>query len=236
MILVTGSSGFVGRNLVKRLISEEKPVRCLVRSTSNLKPLSNLKVEINYGDITRPATLSEPVKNVEAIVHLAAIIRETDKATFELVNWLGTKNLINAAKQAGVKRFIYMSNLGAGPDPHYPFLRSKWLAEEEIKGSGLDYTIFRSSIIFGEDDNFTNLLAKIVKRTPIIPIIGSGKTKFQLISIHDVTHCLSLSLSDDKTINQTIPLGGPEHLSYDQIVDTIIQKLKLKRLKIHIPV
>ncbi len=236
MILVTGSTGFVGRNLVKRLVAEKKPVRCLVRPTSNLQSLSNLKVEISYGDITQLATLSEAMKNVDVVIHLAAIIRETNKTTFELVNWLGTKNLIVEAKKTGVKRFIYMSNLGASPDPLYPFLRSKWLAEEEVKGSGLAYTIFRPSIIFGEDDNFTNLLAKLVKKLPVVPIIGSGKTKFQLISIHDVVDCLCLSLSNDKTINQTIPLGGPEHLSYEQIIDIIIQKLKLKRLKIHVPI
>lgn len=236
LILITGSTGFIGRNLVKKLVSQKKPVRCLVRPTSHFQPLTNLNVEISYGDITKPATLAKPTKNVDTVIHLAAIIRQEGKATFELVNRLGTKNLITAAKQAGVKRFIYMSNLGAEPNPDYPFLHSKWLAEEEVKGSGLDYTIFRSSIIYGEDDNFTNLLAKIVKQTPIVPIIGSGKTRFQLISIDDVTQCLSLSLTEDKTVNRTIFLGGPEHLSYDQIVDIIIQKLKLKRLKIHIPV
>lgn len=236
MILVTGSNGFVGSHIVKELTSQQREVRCLVRQTSNLRRLAGLRVEISYGDITQPATLSEPMKNVDTVIHLAAIIRETGKATFEQVNYLGTKNIITAAKQAKVGRIIYFSNLGATPDPHYPFLRSKWLAEEEIKGSGLAYTIFRPSIIFGEDDNFINLLAKIARLTPVVPIIGSGRTKFQLISIENVVHCVIQSLGDKKTINQLIPLGGPEHLTYDQIVDTVIRKLKLRRLKIYIPV
>ena len=129
-----------------------------------------------------------------------------------------------------------MSNLGAGPGQHFPLLYSKWLGEEQVRNSGIDFTIFRPSVIFGRGDGFVTTLADIVKRLPLVPVIGSGRTKFQLISVEDVTACLAKALDDNKTINQIIPLAGPEHLAYEEIIDLIIQTLRLRRLKIHIPV
>jgi len=236
MILITGSTGFVGRHIVRELCSRSMKVRCLARSSSNLTTLNGLDVEICHGDVTNQASLEMALEDVEVAVHLVAIIRETRQATFEGVNFLGTRNLVQAAKKTGLRRLIYMSNLGVGPDPRFPLLYSKWLGEEEVRNSGIDFTIFRPSVIFGKGDGFVTTLADIIKRLPLVPVIGSGKTKFQLISIEDVTACLVKALDDNKTINQIIPLAGPEHLAYEEIIDLIIQTLKLRRLKIHIPV
>jgi len=236
MLLITGSTGFVGRHIVRELCSRSMKVRCLARSSSNLTTLNGLDVEICYGDVTNQASLEMALEDVEVAVHLVAIIRETRQATFEGVNFLGTRNLVQAAKKTGLRRLIYMSNLGVAPDPHLPLLYSKWLGEEEVRNSGIDFTIFRPSVIFGKGDGFVTTLADIIKRLPLVPVIGSGKTKFQLISIEDVTACLVKALDDNKTINQIIPLAGPEHLAYEEIIDLIIQTLKLRRLKIHIPV
>ena len=236
MILITGSTGFVGRHMVRELCSRSMKVRCLARSSSNLTTLNELDIEIYYGDVTNQASLEMALQDVEVAVHLVAIIRETRQVTFEGVNFLGTRNLVQAAKKTGLRRLIYMSNLGVVPDPHLPLLYSKWLGEEEVRNSGIDFTIFRPSVIFGKGDGFVTTLSDIIKRLPLVPVIGSGKTKFQLISIEDVTACLVEALHDNKTINQIIPLAGPEHLAYEEIIDLIIQTLKLRRLKIHIPV
>jgi len=236
MVLITGSTGFVGRHIVKELHSRGIKARCLARSSSNLAILSELDVEIRYGDVTNQASLETALEDIEAVVHLVAIIRETKQATFEGVNVLGTGNLVQAAKKMGVKRLIYMSNLGAGPDQRFPLLYSKWRGEEEIRSSGIDFTIFRPSIMFGKGDGFVTVLADTIKGLPLVPVIGSGRTKFQLIWVEDVATCVAKSLQDKETINQVIPLGGPEHLAYEEIIDLIIQTLKLRRLKLHIPV
>ena len=236
MVLITGSTGFVGRHIVSELRSKGMEVKCLLRSPSKLGVLNGLDVKTCYGDVTNQASLDVALKDIEAVVHLVAIIREAKQATFQAVNFLGTRNLVQAAKRTGVRRLIYMSNLGAGPDQHFPLLCSKWRGEEEVRYSGIDFTIFRPSVMFGRGDGFVTVLADIIKRLPLVPVIGSGRTKFQLISVEDVATCLAKALDDNSTINQIIPLAGPEHLAYEEIIDLVIQTLKLKRLKLHIPV
>lgn len=233
---ITGSTGFVGRHIARELCSRGLEVRCLARTTSDLTALGGLDAEIHHGDITDEASLETALQGVETVVHLVAIIRETKGATFEAINFGGTTNLLQAAKRKGVKRFIYMSNLGAGPDQRFPLLYMKWRAEEEVKNSGMDFVILRPSVIFGEGDGFVRALAGVIKKTPLAPIIGSGKTRFQLISVEDIANCVAQSLNDERTTNQIIPLGGPEYLTYEEIVDLIIEELKLRRAKVHIPV
>ncbi len=237
MVLITGSTGFVGRHIVRELCSRGMEVRCLARSSSkNLAVLNGLNVKIYFGDVSNQDSLEVALEGVEAVVHLVAIIRETKQATFQGINFLGTRNLVQAAKKLGVKRLIFMSNLGAGPDQKFPLLYYKWLGEEEVRNSGIDFTIFRPSVIFGKGDGFVTVLADIIRGFPLVPVIGSGRTKFQLISVEDIATCVFLSLQDKETINQVVPLAGPEHLAYEEIMDLIIQTLKLKRLKLNIPV
>lgn len=237
MVLITGSTGFVGRHIVRELCSRGMEVGCLARSSSkNLAVLNGLNVKIYFGDVSNQGSLEVALEDVEAVVHLVAIIRETKQATFQGINFLGTRNLVQAAKKLGVKRLIFMSNLGAGPDQKFPLPYYKWLGEEEVRNSGIDFTILRPSVIFGKGNGFVTVLADIIRRFPLVPVIGSGRTKFQLISVEDIATCVFLSLQDKETINQVVPLAGPEHLAYEEIIDLIIKTLKLKRLKLNIPV
>lgn len=236
MVLVTGSTGFVGRQIVRELRSSGVEVRCVARSSSSLSVLDGLGAEICYGDVTDRASLETALEGIETAVHLVAIIRETKQATFEGINFLGTRNIVQAARKMGVKRLVYMSNLGAGPDQRFPLLYSKWRGEQEVSNSGIDFTIFRPSVMFGRGDGFVTVLAGVIKGLPLVPVIGSGRTKFQVISVEDVATCVAKSLQEKETISQVIPLGGPEYLAYEQIIDLIIETLKLRRLKFHIPV
>jgi uncharacterized protein YbjT (DUF2867 family) len=236
IVCVTGSTGFVGRHIAQELCSRGLKVRCLVRPTSDLTPLAGLDIETCRGDVTDMMSLEKALQNVGAVVHLVAIIRETKEATFEMINLGGTKNLLHAAKNTGVRRLVYMSNLGADNDRRYPLLYTKWRAEEEVRNSGIDFVILRPSVMFGRGDGFVSVLAGIMKSTPLMPVIGSGRTMFQLISVEDVAACVAQAVEEQRVVNQTVPLGGPEHLSYEEIVDLIIERLKLRRRKVHIPV
>ncbi|MFP4642266.1 MAG: complex I NDUFA9 subunit family protein [Chloroflexota bacterium] len=233
---VTGSTGFVGRHIVKDLCARGLQVRCLTRPTSDLRPLVGLGVETVQGDITSVSSLERALQGVETVVHLVAIIRESKGATFESINLTGTKNLLKAAKSAGVKRIVYMSNLGAGPDQRFPLLYNKWRAEEEVKNSGMDFVILRPSVIFGRGDGFITVLADAIKKSPVAPVIGSGSTRFQMISVEDVAACVAQSLQDEGLVNQTLPLGGPEQLTYEQVLDLILDRFRIRRPKVHIPV
>jgi NADH dehydrogenase len=235
-VCITGGTGFVGRHIARELCSRGLKVRCLVRQTSDLTPLAGLDIETCPGDVTDMASLEKTLQDVGTVVHLVAIIRETKGATFEMINLGGTKNLLHAAKGTGVKKIIYMSNLGAGPDRRFPLLYTKWQAEEEVRNSGIDFVILRPSVIFGRGDGFISVLAGIIKRTPIVPIVGSGNARFQLISIEDVAACVAQSIVEQRIGNQVVTVGGPEHLTYEEIVDLIIERLKLRRRKAHIPV
>ena len=235
MILVTGSTGFVGRHIVRELVSRGKELKCLVRTSSDLSILKGLKVDICYGDVTNQGSLKVAMERVETVIHLVAIIQETRQTTFEEVNYLGTRNLVQTAKMSNVKRLIYMSNLGARSDRCFPLLYSKWQGEEEVRKSGIEYTIFQPSVMFGKGDGFVTVLAGIVKVLPLVPVIGSGRTRFQLISVDDAATCVARALENKQTINQTIPLGGPEYLTFEDITDMVIQTLRLRRLKLHIP-
>jgi len=236
VVCVTGSTGFVGRHIAHELCSRGLKVRCLVRPTSDLTPLAGLDIETCRGDVTDMMSLEKALQNVGTVVHLVAIIRETKEATFEMINLSGTKNLLHAAKKAGVRRLIYMSNLGADPDRRFPLLYTKWRAEEEVRNSGIDFVILRPSVMFGRGDGFVSVLVAIIKSTPLVPVIGSGKTRLQLISVEDVAACVAQAVEEQRIINQAVPLGGPEYLTYEEIVDLIIERLKLRRRKAHIPV
>lgn len=235
MILLTGATGFVGAYLAKALAENKYKVRALVRKTANTQRLQVLGFEIANGDVTEPASLKDALKEIDTVIHLVAIIEEKRGATFEKINRRGTENVVEAAKQAGVKRIIHMGALGTGPYEKYPYSYTKWQGQQAVERSGLDYTVLRPSIIFGEGDGFVSVLAKLIRRSPVMPIIGSGQTRFQPIWIGDVVRCVLEILKNGRFSKKVIDVGGARILSYEEIVDEIIKALGVKRVKLHVP-
>lgn len=240
MILVTGGTGFVGRNVVEKLVQEGQKVRCLVRKTSNRQVLKGLDVEFYEGDITGPETLEKTLRGIDIVIHLVGIIREIPpEATFERIHAEGTSNMVAASVRAGVKKFVHMSAMGTGPDAPSRYHTTKWLGELSVRQSGLPYVIFRPSIICGKDDEFVNTFAGIIRQTsplPFLAVIGSGKVKMQPIYVKDVAHCFWRAATDEKIVNKTYELGGPEELSVNEILDTIMKVMGVWRVKIHMPI
>ena len=244
-VFVTGATGFIGRRLCQHLIAKGHFVRCLVRPNSDLSPLQYLSVELWRGDVNDPASLEGALEGIQTVIHLVGIIRERPpQATFQRVHVEGTRNLLAAAREAGVQHCLYLSAIGAGPGPQYPYLHSKWEAEELVRQSDLPWTVVRSSIVFGQGDEFLTKLAALVRHppagdrtlAPFVPIIGSGKTRFQPIWVEDLAECLALTLGNPALHGQVITLGGPEQVSYEDMVDLIMDTLPLHRPKIHLPV
>lgn len=235
MILLTGATGFVGGNLICRMLKEKLSVRCLVRTAEKAEKLKTLGIETAIGDITDRASIQNAMEGVETVVHLVGILVEVGKATFDLMHTEGTRNMVEAAKEKGIKRFIHMSALGARKDAKSKYHKTKWLAEEIVRNSGLDYAIFRPSIIFGKEDNFTNMFAKAIKLSPFIMVPGSGKNKMQTVFVKDVAEAFTKTVIDKKFVG-TYELGGPEKLSFDEIIDKICGVLNRKRIKIHMPI
>ena len=235
MILVTGAAGFVGRHVVRELTSRGHEVRALVRTQSRAALISGPSVEIATGDVLDPGSLTAAFEGVDAVIHLVAIIRERGSLTFSRVNHEGTRNVANAAASAQVKRFVHASTIGASADQTTSYLHSRWLAEQEISQAGFSSTIVRLSLGFGEGDEFTNVLAAQVKLAPVVPIIGDGATRLQPIVVQDIARCLVLSYEQDGVAGKTVEVGGPEHFTYEEMVDLVIETMGARRLKVHLP-
>ena len=234
---MTGATGFVGRRVVAALEAAGfGPLRCLVHRPRLASVLNGHRVELVQGEMLDSASLRAALQGVQTVIHLVSIIREKGRYTFRQVNWEATRTLTEEAKKAGVRRFIYMSALGARDDPHFRYAYSKWQAEQEVARSGIPYTILRPSILFGEGDEFFNTLAALVRLLPIVPVAGDGRARFQPLSVEDLARCLPLVLTGERFLGQVVEMGGPEQMTYDQIVDLLAQTLGLRRWKVHIPV
>jgi len=240
MILVTGASGYVGHNLIRRLVETGKPVRALVHNVATADArLAKVrdKIEIVQGDVTRPATLAPAVEGVSAVLQLVAVAIEKKGLTYEAVKYQCTVNLVDAAQAAGVRRFINMSQNGASSSLPYRFLASKGRAQDYVAASGLDWTAFRPSVIWGPQDEFANVQARLIKLTPFFfPVVGSGKALFQPVYVGDVVAAVALSGDAESTIGQSYALGGPEVLTYTEIVQRVLQALAARRILIRLPV
>ncbi len=235
MILITGASGFVASHLIPQLRKTGQPLRCLVTNEAEGARIKAPGAELVIGNVNDPAALKAATDGVDTVIHLVAVIREPRNATFEQVNVIGTRNMVEAAKAAGVKRFIHMGALGATPDPKYKYLHSKWLGMEAVKASGLDWSILQPSVMFGEGAGFIASLVRSIHMVPgIVPIAGDGKTKLQPIWVGDVVSCVMKLLAGAKR-GESIQIGGPEIMTYDAMIDEILKALGEKRTKIHVP-
>ena len=234
-VLVTGATGFVGRRVVAELKGRHQ-VRALVHTAGRERVFSDRSVEVSYGSISDRSALAEAFYDVDAVVHLVGIIRQGRGRTFDMVNHLAAAAVVAAAKAAKVQHFVQMSAIGAGPDQSYSYLLSKWQGEQEVVKSGLAYTILRSSIMFGEGDEFLNALAALVQVFPVVPMIGPGRNRFQPIAVEDVARCVAISLERSRLRGRTVEIGGPEQFTYNELVGIVARTLGKRRLRIHIPV
>lgn len=239
-VLVTGAAGYIGNNTVRRLVTAGKPVRAMVRHPDKgQQRLGDIgdQIEIVKGDVGDRAALREIMDGIAAVVHTVAIPMERGGASYEDVNYQGTINVVDAARDAGVERFIHMSQNGSDPEHFSRFLRSKGRAQEYVKQSGLKWTILRPSVIFGPQDEFFNAFARLIRLTPLVfPLIGGGTALFQPVSIDDVVEVIARSLDDDGTIEQEFRLGGPEVLTLGEIEKRVLAAMNASRVLINAPV
>jgi NADH dehydrogenase len=231
-LLITGGTGFVGSHI--RPLMTDRELRLLVRDPSSARDTG--PAELARGDVLDPGSLDKAMDGVDTVIHLVAIIEESGDQTFDRVIRQGTEHVVAAAGRAGVRRFIHMSALGARPDPSFPYLNAKWGAEKAVRGSGLDWTIFRPSVIFGPGDGFVTVLANLIRTAPVIPVVGAGGSKFQPIAVGEVAKAYRRAIDDPGTIGQTFELGGGQTYSYEAMLDVIAAHLGKRKPKVHLPV
>ncbi len=234
-IAVTGASGFVGRNFVKALLQTNHHIVSLVHRGKPEYPgfdnISSREIDIHNSE-----SINNALKDVDIVFHLVGIITETKSQTFKNTVITGTKNIVTACQKNGVKKIIYLSALGTSEKGVTKYYQSKWAAEETVRYSGINYIILRPSAIFGEDDKFVNMLVDMIKRSPIIPVIGNGLYMMQPIYVEDLTNIMVQCLNNEKALNQTIEIGGPEQLSFRAIIALLRKMINKKRANVYIPI
>jgi len=245
-ILVTGASGFVGSHVVPALIDAGHRVAGLTRSAASaervlrrLPPNQHPALETRPGDVTKPATLEAAMAGVDAIVHLVAIPRDHDGgASLRLVNTEGTRNVVAAARAAGVRRMVHLGALGTEDDPILHYASSKARAEAIVADSGLDWTILRPSLLWGERDGFFNIVAGLVRYAPgIVPVPGRGTARFQPLWIGDLARVIVAALADPaRTVGRAFDLGGPRYWTYREITRAVMQAMRRPGIIVPMPV
>lgn len=234
-ILVTGATGFVGSSLVKELRKRDEHVTCLIRNTSRGSELEELGAELVEGDVTHSGDVNSAFKNIDTVIHLAAVIDAPDKELFESVNVDGTKNCVDAAVVNKVRRFIYMSSLDAKFNMGL-YSKSKLAAENIVRKSGLDFIILRPSFIYGANSSDLEELTSLVSKHRFIPIIGKGRYTLQPVYIDDVISVIAEAMDTEKTSDRTYYVAGEEEISFDELVAMISDQLGMKRKKVHVPI
>jgi uncharacterized protein YbjT (DUF2867 family) len=234
MILVTGGTGFIGRNLLRSLVKTGKKVRVLLRPSrySPNFPLG-IPVEVAVSSFSDSRSLRAALKGVDVIFHLAGAERKGLKGDLNQIDVEGTANLVQAAKEGGLERFFYLSHIGADRGSAYPVLKAKGIGENWIINSGLPYTIFRTGVVFGKGDQFTEPILRLIKLFPgffLLP--GNGDSLLQPLWVDDLVTCMNLALEDSKKVKMIFTIGGLESFTYRQIIETIMEKTRRHRLLI----
>jgi NADH dehydrogenase len=237
MILVTGGTGFVGGHVVHELRGRNLPVRCLVRDAAKATKLSGWGCELAEGDVTDSDSVARAVAGAETVVHLVAI-RQGKPERFQRIMVEGTRHLLAAAHDAGVRRFVHMSALGTSEQTKdlVPYYGAKWETEQLVRSAGIPYVIFRPSFVFGADGGILPTFARLAKLTPVTPIVGSGRQRIQPIWADDVAGYFGEAVERGDVTERTYELGGPEVVTWNEFWERLKRALGVRRRSIHVPV
>ena len=222
----------MGSALLRQLLNNsDLKIRAMVhRSLVNVSGC-----EIRPGNLKNKGLLVRALSGVDTVVHMAALTKSTRESDYFEVNVSGTKNLINACLESGVKKIIYISSSAASLNGG-GYSRSKLEAEQSIKKSGMKWLILRPSEVYGQrEGDSINRLIRWIQRYIFVPVIGTGTCKLSPVFIDDVVSAIASSIFNKELENETIVLAGPEELTYDDLVDRVAAYFGVKRFKLHLP-
>ncbi|HEY45414.1 MAG: hypothetical protein AMJ88_12825 [Anaerolineae bacterium SM23_ 63] len=232
MILVTGGTGFIGRAVLRRLTEFGFAVRTMLQPSSRSPALPRgVPVDITLASVTDRRGVRASLVGIETVIHLAGIEGQGGSDHRLELEEAGTQNIAEAAAEAGIKRLFFLSHIGADRGSAYPAMQVKALAEEHIRNSSVPYTILRTALLFGQHDNFTTSLAMLLGISPIFfPMPGNGSTLLQPLWVDDLATAITWALDEPSTIEKTIEIGGPEYISFKQVLHMIMKASSAPRI------
>lgn len=234
-VVVTGAAGFLGRRVVREIAAMGRPVRAIVRRPEQRAIVDLANVHVFEADVTDSNALAAAMSGASQVVHCAAILRERGSATYEAVNVQGTQKVFQAAVDAGIQRGVLVSVVGADQTSSARYFNSRGKSEAAALTSGINLSIARLSALFGEGDEFANALAALVKLGPLVPVIGSGKTRFQPLSADDAAYAIARLAHSPGHDGEILELGGPDVMDYRQILDLIAATMGRRTIKVGLP-
>ena len=239
LVTVFGGSGFLGREIVKRLVAANQRVRVGVRRPEAASFLRQLgqdgDVEAVHADVSDESTVAKAVEGAAWVVNSVGHYVEKQDATFHRIHALGAQHVARHARRAGVERLIQISGLGADPASDSPYVRSRGVGDNLVKDAFDGVTILRPSAIFGPGDALLNRLADVARHSPVVPLFGDGGTRLQPVFVEDVAEACVRSLADPSTAGRVYELGGPEVFAYRELVQLVLQRMGWGRVVIPVP-
>ena len=231
-VLVTGGTGFVGRSVVRHLIEAGHTVRTLLRpgpQSPRLPP--GVPIQVALAGLSDRRGVQAALVGMQAVVHLAGEERSGSEARLQATDVEGSRVLAEAAAQAGIQRILFLSHLGADRAAAYPVMRAKAQVESFLRDSGVPYTILRSGLAYGEFDRFTTSLAMSLAVSPgFFPLVGDGHSRLQPIWVEDLATAITWALEEPALAGRTHEIGGPEHLTIEEIVNLVMLACGARRL------
>ncbi len=233
MILLTGATGLVGTAVLQRLVAARRPVRCLVRDPRGLGE-HRVRVQLALGDLADPPSFRNAMRGVDTVIHLAASARDQPAGSIEELNGIATWRMVRAAEKAGVRRFVFVSGLGASPHHRTRLLRAKALAEDVVAASTLETTILAASLVYAPEDRAQRLLRRLLLASPVLPVVGRGAAEFQPVWAADLADCILATLDRDEA-RQRHDIAGPATLTAREVLDVRVRALRRRRRGVMVP-
>lgn len=239
LITVFGGSGFVGRSVVRALVQKGYRLKIAVRRPDlafYLQPIGDVgQIQPVQANLRYPASVKAALEGADAAINLVGILHESGHQTFEGVHAFGAQAIAEAAAELGIDKLVHLSALGARADASSLYARTKAEGAERVRKVMPGASILEPSVVFGPEDNFFNKFAGLARLTPVFPLIGGGRTKFQPLFVSDLAQAVVACLENSEAAGQTYELGGPEVLSLKQIMEFIFTAIDRKRLTVPLP-
>jgi len=223
-IAITGGTGFIGGHLARRAVTEEHEVVLLARKDRrDATIVSAPRMKFVPSDLSDPTTLAQAFTGCDAIAHCAGINREIGEQTYRKVHIEATKNVVETARQAGVKKVVLMSFLRARPNCGSSYHESKWAAEEIVRHSGLDYTIVRAGVVYGRGDHMLDHLSHALYTFPLFAMVGFNEKPVRPLAVEDLVDVLEAALVQERLTRQTVAITGPEEIYLSEAARRVAQ-------------